>query len=96
MSDHIHTAHCQDLLAAMSDYIDGELDPGVCAELEAHLAGCENCRIVVDTTRKTVLVYRRLGPPDALPPDVTRRLWAARGEAGCGHLDDLPPASTLM
>lgn len=96
MSDHVHTVRCQDLLAEVSDYIEGELDPGVCAELEAHLAGCENCRIVVDTTRKTVLVYRRLGPPDILPPDVTRRLWAALEEAGCGQFDARPPAATPM
>lgn len=96
MSGHVHTDRCHELLAAVSDYIDGELDPGVCAELEAHLAGCENCRIVVDTTRKTVQVYRRLGEPAPLPDDVTRRLWAALERAGCGHPDDPPRLLSAM
>ncbi len=49
---------CQELKAQLSDYIDGELDAEVCTELERHLAGCDNCRIVVDTLRKTILLYR--------------------------------------
>ncbi len=52
------TRTCQDLKAQLSDYIDGDLDEGLCKELERHLAGCENCRIVVDTLRKTILLYR--------------------------------------
>lgn len=96
MSDHAHTTHCQGLLAAVSDYIDGELDPRLCADLEAHLAGCADCRIVMDTMRKTVVVYRRLGPSEALPPDVTRRLWAALEGAGCGGSDTPRTPTTPM
>ncbi len=52
---------CQELKAQLSDYIDGELDAGLCRELERHLANCDNCRIVVDTLRKTILLYRDYG-----------------------------------
>ncbi len=64
---------CQELKAQLSDYIDGELDPGVCAEIERHMAGCDNCRIVVDTLRKTILLYRDYGAPP-MPPGAHERL----------------------
>lgn len=49
---------CEELLKALSDYIDGEIDPGICEEFEKHLKDCEPCKIVVDTVRKTVLLYK--------------------------------------
>ncbi len=64
---------CQELKAQLSDYIDGELDPGVCAEIERHMAGCDNCRIVVDTLRKTILLYRDYGAPP-MPTGAHERL----------------------
>ncbi len=67
------TSTCAELKAQLSDYIDGELDAGVCAELERHLANCENCRIVVDTLRKTILLYRNYGTP-AMPAGAHERL----------------------
>ena len=67
------TSTCAELKAQLSDYIDGDLDAGVCAELERHLAGCENCRIVVDTLHKTILLYRSYSPP-AMPTGAHVRL----------------------
>ncbi|MCX7643193.1 MAG: zf-HC2 domain-containing protein [Armatimonadetes bacterium] len=49
---------CEDLLKALSDYIDGEIDPSICKEFEEHLRGCEPCKIVIDTVRKTILLYK--------------------------------------
>lgn len=65
---------CQELLSQFSDYIDGELDDAVCAELEAHLAECPNCRILVDTLRKTISLYHDHSEPE-LPADVRQRLF---------------------
>ncbi len=64
---------CQELKEQLSDYLDGELDPTVCAELERHLAGCDNCRVVVDTLRKTILLYRHYSAP-AMPAGAHERL----------------------
>ncbi|GAB4412515.1 MAG: hypothetical protein Kow00123_26310 [Anaerolineales bacterium] len=69
-------AHCQQLLHRICEYMDGELDTGTCAELEAHLAECSDCRSLLDSLRKTVSLYRRCVPDD-LPPDVRARLLAA-------------------
>ena len=62
-------------LHELSEFIDGELAPDLCAELEQHMAGCENCRVVVDTLRRTVSLYRTLPADPELPPDVEERLW---------------------
>ncbi len=67
------TSTCAELKAQLSDYIDGDLDAGLCAELKRHLAGCDNCRIVVDTLRKTILLYRDYSTP-AMPAAAHERL----------------------
>ena len=67
-------ATCRHLLADLSDYIDGDVSPEMCAEIERHLAGCADCRAVVDTLRKTVLLYHDLPRPD-LPADARQRLY---------------------
>jgi hypothetical protein len=65
--------HCQDLLGNLSEFIDGTLRAELCVELEQHLAGCKNCRIVVDTLRKTIDLYQQ--PDDDLPEPVRQRLY---------------------
>jgi anti-sigma factor (TIGR02949 family) len=66
---------CRHLLGSLSDYVDGELGASLCAELDRHLAECENCRIVVDTLRKTVYLYHVTAAPDPVPDDVKERLY---------------------
>ncbi len=71
MKDIVRT--CQELKQQLSGYLDGELDPQLCAELERHLRDCDNCRVVVDTLRKTILLYRDYGRAPA-PPEAHARL----------------------
>lgn len=65
---------CRDLLGQLSDYVDGELEAALCAELEAHMAECPNCRAMVDTVRKTITLYHTQASAD-LPADVEERLY---------------------
>jgi anti-sigma factor RsiW len=67
--------HCKNLLAALSEYVDGDLTPALCSAIERHMAECANCRIVVDTLRKTVSLYRVYGHED-VPADAKDRLYA--------------------
>jgi anti-sigma factor RsiW len=64
---------CKEVLRRLCDYLDGNLDPRLVAELSRHLDHCEDCNIVVDTTRKTIEVYCK-SEPMALPDDVKERL----------------------
>lgn len=65
---------CLPLLAHLSDYVDGAAAQAICAEIEQHLAGCENCRVVVDTLRHTVHLYQTL-PTPALPESAREQLY---------------------
>ncbi len=65
---------CHDLLDGLSDYLDGEASTELCAEIERHLAECGKCRIVVDTLRQTVTLYRRL-PKPVMPARARERLY---------------------
>ena len=78
MMDHGTKEHegCRHLLDSLSPYVDGELGAELCAEIERHLSGCENCQIVVDSLRKTVYLYRvAADQPPAVPEDVRQRLY---------------------
>ncbi len=75
MTDHSHD-NCKALLGSLSEYIDGELPADLCSEIEKHLAGCENCRVVLNTTRRTIdLVQMPADNADALPKDIRERLF---------------------
>ena len=65
---------CKALLGSLSDYVDGTAEDELCRELERHLAECEDCRIVVDTLRKTVYLYRASAETN-LPMGVRERLF---------------------
>jgi len=67
---------CQGLLGSLSEYIDGNLSQDICQEIESHLAECPDCRVVVDTLRKTVYLYRESAADSAeVPGGVRERLF---------------------
>jgi anti-sigma factor RsiW len=68
--------NCKGLIVELTEYLDGALDSSVRMELEQHLAKCQNCRIVVNTTRKTIEIFCN-AEPAPLPEDVRGRLHAA-------------------
>ncbi|MBN1562773.1 MAG: zf-HC2 domain-containing protein [Anaerolineae bacterium] len=61
-------------LEYISDYVDGELADELCRELEAHMEHCENCRVVVNTMTKTIMLYHQLPAPE-MPDAVKERLY---------------------
>ena len=68
--------NCRGVVRELSDYLDGELDASARAELERHLERCEDCRLVVDTTKKTIEIFCN-SEPVPLPNEVRDRLRAA-------------------
>lgn len=67
--------NCRHLLGSLSEYIDGTLSDELCATLQQHLDECENCRIVVDTLRKTIYLYQATTEDPSVPPEVRQRLY---------------------
>jgi anti-sigma factor RsiW len=65
--------NCREFASKLNDYVDGELEPGLCEEIEKHIGSCENCRIMVDTMKKTVTLCCA-GKEVSLPADLEERL----------------------
>ncbi|MCS7225161.1 MAG: anti-sigma factor [Armatimonadetes bacterium] len=78
---------CEDLLKALSDYLDGDIDPQICQELEKHLAECDPCQVVIDNLKKTILLYRK-GEPFPLPTEFQERLHSLIRERWKAHRKD--------
>lgn len=68
---------CRELLAGLSELLDGEATQAVCAEIERHLADCPDCKVLVDTLGKTIRLYREQEEGLRLPSDIRQRLYAA-------------------
>ena len=49
---------CTDFLSQLTDYFDGQISPELLEEVREHLAGCSHCEVVLNTTRKTIEIYR--------------------------------------
>lgn len=73
---HEHTMNCQDMLQNLGEYIDGELEDRLCSEIEDHIDSCPDCKIVVNTLKKTIQLYQITGRETHVPEVVHERLFA--------------------
>lgn len=60
----------------LTDYLDDRCDQALKAQLHQHVSECPNCWVIVDTTKKTIQVYKGMEPQE-IPCDVKSRLMAA-------------------
>jgi len=67
---------CKDFLNELSEFLDDTLDPKIRAELNRHVEECPNCWVILDTTQRTIKVYKGL-EPQTIPPDIHSRLMTA-------------------
>jgi len=65
--------NCKNIIRELSSYLDEGLDSSLKASIEKHLEHCEDCRIVVDTTRQTIQIFCN-SEPAPLPDDTRVRL----------------------
>ena len=76
MSKHKHDHQdCSHLLGSLSEYVDGALGEEICEEIERHVSDCEDCRIVIDTLKKTIYLYHETAEPPDIPEEVRSRLF---------------------
>lgn len=45
---------CREVWNALSDYLEGDVDPELRQRMEAHFKVCEHCKAVLDGTRNVV------------------------------------------
>ena len=76
---------CTEFLAQLDDLIDDTVTTKMRADLQEHLRGCDHCEVTLNTTRKTIEIYRSHEIYD-LPNDLRDRLHSAimaRCKKGC-------------
>ena len=70
---------CEEVRAALSNYIDGDVSPDLRRELEHHLSECRTCQVLYDTTRKTLQVVTNVGTfevPEAVSEQIVKRIMS--------------------
>ena len=67
---------CKQFLEELNAFLDDSADPEFRAKLNTHVSECPNCWVVVDTTKKTIDVYKGM-EPTSIPEHVRSKLLAA-------------------
>jgi|tagenome__1003787_1003787.scaffolds.fasta_scaffold20961209_3 anti-sigma factor RsiW len=75
-TDDVEDVPCQDIVELVTGYVEGTLDPATTAAVEAHLAGCDACRVYVEQIRETIELLGHL-PKDTLSAGTTASLIEA-------------------
>ncbi|HEY1805633.1 MAG TPA: zf-HC2 domain-containing protein [Terracidiphilus sp.] len=64
---------CTEFLQILDDVIDQSIAAETRAEIEAHLKKCGHCEVVLNTTRKTIEIFR-CHEIYEVPAEVSQRL----------------------
>ncbi|MFN3326351.1 MAG: anti-sigma factor family protein [Bryobacteraceae bacterium] len=67
---------CKEFLKELNDYLDESVNGSLREHLEKHVNECPNCWVIVDTTRKTLQVFKGV-EPQPIPQDIHDRLMLA-------------------
>ncbi len=91
MEPHERTEKCKEVFSLLSEYLNLELPPGACQEIDTHLAGCAPCIEFAESLRQTVELCRRYQPRELPGPleenarqqllDAYKRMLLARKSA---------------
>lgn len=69
---------CSAVMAALSDFVDGDMPPHVREQIEAHVAACQWCeRFGADFARLLATMRRHFSEPEPVPAAVAERLRRA-------------------
>jgi RNA polymerase sigma-70 factor (ECF subfamily) len=61
---------CPEVLTLFSQYLEHEIGPDVCAQMERHLDGCARCRGACDSLKRTLALCRTAGTAVPIPASV--------------------------
>lgn len=84
-----HSGRCKRLLDQLMAYLDGELTPARCREVERHVAACECCGTMTDNVRAVMALCRSDRPtpvPAALRAGARARIRALLAAASGGAI----------
>jgi RNA polymerase sigma-70 factor (ECF subfamily) len=66
---------CDELYQRLTEHAEGVLDADVCQEVDKHLAGCEDCRMIRSDLEDLSRLCREQEPV-RLPDEVRQRILA--------------------
>ena len=64
---------CKKYFESISEYLDGELGPDDCQQIEQHLKECPECQDCFDALKKTIDLCRK-SSREEVPGDMRERL----------------------
>lgn len=77
---------CEEFLAEFGDYLENQVSPEVRKELEEHLSKCRACRVLYDSSRKTVKIVTESNsfelPENVFEPIIDRVMAKLRKDRG--------------
>ena len=77
---------CEEFMADFGNYLEGEVGAEVRRQLEGHLSHCRTCKVIYDSTRKTVRFVTDSGsfdlPTEAAKPIVAQIMARIRKDPG--------------
>jgi anti-sigma factor RsiW len=78
--------NCDEVIQLLTDYVDGELEPGAQSQLDLHFKGCRSCEGFLKTFKTTVELTGSFRCED-IPEEVSEQLHRFLTE----HLRDGDP-----
>ncbi|HKY29182.1 MAG TPA: zf-HC2 domain-containing protein [Pyrinomonadaceae bacterium] len=82
---------CQDFITELGNLLDDDVAVEVRESLQAHLAHCQSCQVLYDSTRKTLRIVTESGsfeyPDPIAEPLVTKIMDRIKG--GCEMPDSI-------
>lgn len=69
------TLHCAEVIENLSCYVDGDGAAELREAIARHLAHCRRCRVILDTTRRTLKLVLEVDPFE-LPLAASGRLYS--------------------
>jgi RNA polymerase sigma-70 factor (ECF subfamily) len=73
-------AGCPDVVPILSQYLEGEIGPDQCAEMDRHVTQCPRCQARCDSLRSTLALCRRSADAGTVPPEVQEAVRRALRE----------------
>lgn len=67
---------CNEVIEQLSEFLDPEARAQLCREIEQHLSHCHDCKLYVDTVKKTIVIAQS-GSAPSIPITLNDRLQAA-------------------
>ena len=64
---------CREMYLHICENLDQDIDSPQCAAIKAHLEGCPDCQVFLDSLKKTIVLYRAV-PSPKVPARARREL----------------------